>query len=152
MKGQPTLDGISRVPLLDDKVTARSRPMGFWVYPEAGIGTPSHAWMTELLAAQKEGKEPADKAKLRLDAGKIAKRYAADKLAGHSAWIDGDWKLHRIPDKTGDKVRFELYNLAKDRAETTDVAAADPERVKTMKAALDAWQRSVIRSLNGEDY
>jgi arylsulfatase A-like enzyme len=152
MKGQPPLDGISLVPLIDNKMTARPRPMAFWVYPVGGIGTPSHAWMTELLAVQKEGKEPDDKAKLRLDAGKIAKRYPADKLLGHAAWIDGDWKLHRIPDKAGDKIRFELYDLAKDRAETKDVFASEPERVKTMRTALEAWQRSVIRSLNGEDY
>ena len=36
-------------------------------------------------------------------------------LPGHAAWIDGDWKLHRIADKAGDKVRYELYDLAKDR-------------------------------------
>jgi arylsulfatase A-like enzyme len=152
MKRQPPLDGISLVPLLDNKMAVRPRPMGFWVYPVGGIATPSHAWMTELLAAQKEGKEPDDKVKLRLDAGKILKRYPADKLLGHAAWIDGGWKLHRIPDKSGDKIRVELYDLAKDRAETTDVAATEADRVKTMRAALEAWQRSVIRSLNGEDY
>ena len=126
--------------------------MGFWNYPEAGMGVPSHAWMTELLLAQKTGNEPEDKQKLRLDAGKIQKRYSAEKLPGHAAWIDGDWKLHRIADKSGDKVRFELYHLGKDRAETSDVAAAEADRVRTMRSALDEWQRSVIRSLNGEDY
>ncbi len=152
MKGQPPLDGISLVPLIDNKMTARPRPMGFWNFPTAGISTPSHAWMTQLLAAQKEGKEPDDKAKLRLDAGKIQKRYPADKLPGHAAWIDGDWKLHQIPGKGGDKIRFELYDLVKDRAETMDVSAAESARVKTMRQALNAWQKSVIRSLNGEDY
>jgi arylsulfatase A-like enzyme len=152
IKDQPPLDGISLVPLFDNKMTARPRPMGFWNYPEAGIGTPSHAWMTELLVAQKKGNEPDDKQKLRLDAGKIQKRYSAEKFPGHAAWTDGDWKLHRIADKSGDKVRFELYHLGKDRAETTDVSADEAERVRSMRAAMEAWQRSVIRSLNGEDY
>ncbi len=152
IENQPPLDGISLVPLFDNKLTARPRPMGFWNYPEPGIGTPSHAWMTELLLAQKKGTEPEDKQKLRLDAGKIQKRYSAEKFPGHAAWIDGDWKLHRIADKSGSKVRFELYNLGKDRTETTDVSAAEPRRVQAMRAALEEWQRSVIRSLNGEDY
>lgn len=152
VKDQPPLDGISLVPLLDNKMTARPRPMGFWNYPEPGIGMPSHAWMTELLAAQKKEGQTDDKAKLRLDAGKILKRYPVDRLPGHAAWVDGDWKLHGIADKAGAKVRFELYHLGKDRTEQTDLAASEPERVRTMRAALAAWQQSVIRSLNGEDY
>lgn len=151
-KKQPPLDGISLVPLLDNKMALRPGPMGFWNFPEPGIGVPSHAWMTELLKAQKEGREPDDNAKLRLAAAKIQKRYATEKLVGHSAWIDGDWKLHRIADKTGAKVRFELYHLGKDRAETTDLVANEAERVRAMSMALEEWQRSVIGSLNGADY
>jgi arylsulfatase A-like enzyme len=143
---QPPLDGISLVPL-----KTRPTPMGFWQHPTPGISTPSHAWMTELLNAQNDG-TPLDKAKLRLDAGKIKGGYAADLLPGHAAWLDGDWKLHRIADKSGKKLRWELYDLANDRNETTDVSAQHPERIRTMRAALEAWQQSVIRSLNGADY
>jgi arylsulfatase A-like enzyme len=151
-KNQPPLDGISLVPLIESKMTTRPRPMGFWNYPIGGIGTPSHAWMTELLVAQKKGEEPNDKEKLRLDAGTIKKRYSTADLPGHAAWLDGDWKLHRIAGKGGEKVRLELYDLAKDRAEKTDLFAQMPDRANAMQAALEAWQRSVIRSLNGEDY
>jgi hypothetical protein len=49
-------------------------------------------------------------------------------------------------------VRFELYNLADDREEKNDLLANEPDRAEKMKAALEAWQRSVVRSLNGEDY
>ena len=152
MENQPPLDGISLVPLIKGKMTARPKPMGFWDYPQRGISTPSHQWMTELLTAQEAGREPEDTEKLRLDAGKITKRYSETELPGHSAWIDGDWKLHRIADNSGSKVKFELYQLAEDREEKNDLCAGQSDRAEKMKTALEAWQRSVIESLNGEDY
>lgn len=152
VKGQPPLDGISLVPLFEGKMKQRTKPMGFWDYPIRGIPTSSHQWMTELLTAQKKGIEPKDGKKLRLDAGKIEKRYSTTKLPGHAAWIDGDWKLHRIANKSGKKVRYELYNLANDPREKNNVAAQEPQRVQRMRAALETWQKSVIRSLNGGDY
>jgi len=108
--------------------------------------------MTELLTAQQAGREPEDTWKLRLDAGEITTHYSETELPGHSAWIDGDWKLHRIADQTGSKVRFELYDLADDPGEKNDLCARESERAERMKAALEGWQRSVIRSLNGADY
>ncbi|MHC4176172.1 MAG: sulfatase-like hydrolase/transferase [Planctomycetota bacterium] len=150
--GQPALDGISLVPLVEGKMTTRPKPMGFWDFPVGGIGTPSRKWMTELLTAQQAGHEPEDKSRLRLDAGEITKRYSQTELPGHAAWTDGDWKLHRIAGKTGTKVRFELYNLAEDRQEKNDLYAQQPDRARRMKAALQAWQQSVIGSLNGEEY
>jgi arylsulfatase A-like enzyme len=152
IEGQPPLDGISLVPLIEEKMTERPEPMGFWDYPVGGIGTPSHQWMAEVLEAQQAGREPEPDWRLRLDAGEITKRYSQTELPGHSAWIDGRWKLHRIADKTGAKVRFELYDLSADREEKNDLVAGEPDRAEKMKAALEAWQRSVVRSLNGEDY
>ncbi|MGF1579496.1 MAG: sulfatase-like hydrolase/transferase [Gemmataceae bacterium] len=163
-KKQPPLDGISLVPLLQGKVKVRPKPMGFWDYPIGGISTPSNAWMAELLKAQKQGKEPENKLRLRLDAAKIKKQYSEIEFPGHSAWIDGDWKLHRNPRPVGKKgknrqkqtngemPRFELYDLAKDPYEKTDIAEKHPDRVQVMRMALETWQRSVVRSLNGKDY
>ncbi len=74
-----------------------------------------------------------------------------DKFPGHAAWIDGHWKLHRIAGKRG-KVTWELYDLATDAAETTDLTKKEPARVERMRQALEAWLQSVTRSLNGEDY
>jgi len=152
MQHQPPLDGVSLVPLIDGRMAERPEPMGFWDYPVKGFGMPSHQWMTELLAAQQAGHEPEEPEKLRLDADEITERYSETELPGHSAWIDGDWKLHRIADKAGGKVKYELYQLAEDREEKIDLYARQPDRAEKMKTALEAWQRSVIRSLNGEDY
>ena len=152
IEDQPPLDGTSLLPVIEGSQTTRSKPMGFWDYPERGISTPSQQWMSELLAAQKAGGEPDDQWKLRLDAGSLDKQYSESELPGHSAWIDGDWKLHRIADQSGRKVKYELYNLDVDPKETNDLYAGQPDRAARMKAALEAWQQTVVQSLNGEDY
>jgi arylsulfatase A-like enzyme len=52
---------------------------------------------------------------------------------------EGDWKLiEQYEDGS-----LELYNLAKDPSETTDLAAAEPNRVATLRGKLEAWRRSV---------
>jgi len=149
---QPPLDGISLVPLIEGTMTQRSKPIGFWRYPKPGIRTPSFIWMPELLAAQQAGKELGKPEQLCLDAGKITRQYPTDRKPGHAAWLAGDWKLHRIAEEKNRRVRYELYNLATDPRERNNIVADHPDRVKRMKAELDAWQRSVIDSLNGEDY
>jgi arylsulfatase A-like enzyme len=149
---QPPLDGVSLVPLLDGKATARSKPIGFWDHPTPGISTPSKAWMDELLTAQKAGREPANPKQLFLDAGKITGKYPLDRFPGHAAWLDGSWKLHRIENAKSGAVRWELYNLADDPTESRDRLADEPRRTGKMKADLTAWLQSVVRSLNGEDY
>ncbi|MBL7222754.1 MAG: sulfatase-like hydrolase/transferase [Candidatus Brocadiae bacterium] len=151
MPHQPPLDGVSLVPLLDGKMTARPRPMGFWNHPAGGIGTPSKQWMAELLAAQKAGKESDKTERLRLDAGKIKQQYPEDAFPGHAAWLDWPWKLHRIHGKSG-PVKLELYDLTRDPGERTNLARQQAERAKALRAALEEWLASVARSLNGKDY
>lgn len=52
---------------------------------------------------------------------------------------EGDWKLiEQYEDGS-----LELYNLAKDPGETTDLAAAEPAKVAAMRGKLEAWRRSV---------
>jgi arylsulfatase A-like enzyme len=49
----------------------------------------------------------------------------------------GEWKLiHWIEDDS-----VELFNLATDPAEKTDVAAQQPERAKELRTRLDAWRK-----------
>jgi arylsulfatase A-like enzyme len=150
MGNQPPLDGISLVPLLEDEMHSRPEPMGFWDYTIGGISTPSKKWMASLLEAQQQGKDVDDPWRLRLDAGEITKQYDEDRFPGHAAWLDWPWKLHRIEKK--DRVSFELYNLTDDPMESSDVLSEESERARAMQAELDAWLKSVVRSLNGQDY
>ena len=148
---QPTLDGVSLVGVIDGKTSKRSRPMGFWDYQTRGIGTPSAKWMADLLAAQQNGKDLPPHVSSQKAAELPSPPHSLDRFPGHAAWIDGQWKLHRIDGKKG-TVRFELYDLGTDPSEKTDVAAGEPERVAKLKAGLGQWLKSVVHSYNGDDY
>ena len=146
---QPPLDGTSLVPLIEGKSFTRVKPLGFWDYPIGGHSTPSDAWLKKQRAQEVDGQPaPADDT---AQAEPWSKKLPETDRKGHAALIDGDYKLHRIPGK-GDAVKFELYNLADDPAEKTNLAADQPERTEAMKTSLEAWQLSVIQSLNGADY
>jgi arylsulfatase A-like enzyme len=148
--GNPPLDGVCLVPLIDGKQESRPRPVGFWDHPTPGLGTTNEKWMSELLEAQKKGEE-GDRARLLLDAAEIKIQYPEDSFPGHSAWLAWPWKLHRIqPPKA--QARLELYRLSDDPEEAKDLASAEPERLKSMSKELEEWLLSVVRSLNGADY
>jgi hypothetical protein len=106
--------------------------------------------MAELLEAQQAGDMVGDSSRLRLEDAKVIP-YPADSFPGHAAWLDWPWKLHRIQSKTGD-LRWELYNLDEDPGETTNQWGLAPEKALDMQLGLEAWQLSVLSSLNGEDY
>jgi arylsulfatase A-like enzyme len=138
------LDGVDLTQLIDGKTERRGRPLGFWDYPIAGRRSQSEL----LLQEQADGKPSSYDDS---EAAKIAKQYPLDTFPGHSAWTDGDYKLHRVQSNQG-AVTWHLYNLKQDRAEKTDLAAAEPERVKRMREGLENWLKSVVNSLNGRDY
>jgi arylsulfatase A-like enzyme len=52
---------------------------------------------------------------------------------------EGEWKLIEHYEDGS----LELFNLAEDPSETTDLAAAEPARVATLRGKLEAWRRSV---------
>ena len=155
-KNWPELDGVSLLPLIKGQaIQQRPKPMGFWDFAAKGIITPSDKMLRELMVAQQSGIDEATfhPEQLRMDAGEITKQYTdADKL-GHAAWLDGDWKLHRITKgKDPASVRYELYNLANDPKETTNLIQEEPAKAQEMKKTLDAWMQSVLDSMNGLDY
>ncbi len=53
----------------------------------------------------------------------------------NSALVQGDWKL--IKYRSG---KLELYNLAVDESETTNLAEVEPQRLAEMSKKLNAWQ------------
>ncbi|SUS05854.1 conserved exported hypothetical protein [uncultured Defluviicoccus sp.] len=59
-------------------------------------------------------------------------------LKGDGAVRDGAWKLVKIGSNAP-----QLYNLASDIRERTNVAAANPQRVATLAAALEQWRSEV---------
>ena len=140
-KGQPPLDGISLVPLIEGKTDIRKKAMGFWDFPAPGRSRRARAMLESLRKEQQAGEvKPAQKE------GHVEKQYSTKSFPGSVAWIDGDWKLLRS------KGAPKLFNLSKDSAEKNDMAGKHPEKVADMQKALLTWQKSVTHSLNGEDY
>lgn len=139
------LDGVSLVPLVRTGTFARPEPMGFWDYPARGVRSPSE----QLLEEQQAGKPSQIFDDVALS--KITKQYDLNDRAGDAAWIDGDWKLLRRARKDG-PATVELFNVVEDPAEQRDRSAENAERVQRMQQALETWQASVVRSLNGGDY
>jgi arylsulfatase A-like enzyme len=62
----------------------------------------------------------------------------------------GEWKLACWKDDTGKKFTTALYDLKNDPGEQTDVAAANPERVRSLQAIWNEWNKSNVRPLFGD--
>ena len=143
------LDGIDVSDIIAGSAEKRSQPMGFWHGFQGGQSTWSDRIQKAIMEKQQaDAPLPHDQERMRKDVDEFP-QFPEDTATGHAAWNDWPWKLHRI---NGD--RFELYNLTDDPMETTDLSA-DPQqqqRLEQMKVELNAWMRSVIRSLNGKDY
>lgn len=148
---QPPLDGVSLAALLRGQEQKRTKPMGFWVYPAPGQPVRSHDLLLELEKEHKAGQLDPVKSQLP-ESARLDVRYSRDELPGHAAWMDGNYKLHRIPQKSKGAFRYALYDLAADPSETIDLADSQPDRTSKMREALQQWQHSVIDSLNGNDY
>jgi arylsulfatase A-like enzyme len=139
------LDGQSLLPLLEDGVLEREKPLGFWTYPLPGKPTPGRDL---LLAQEKADSSGVGRPPLTEDERKsFAARYPEAAFPGHAAWLDGRFKLHALKGEN-----YELYDLEADPKETSNLAASETPRVEKMKAELRTWQQSVLRSLNGGDY
>lgn len=147
---QPLLDGVDLTPLIEGKMTSRAQPIGFWRMRVQGIPAKSTELLQALREEQQAGRDdPAPPA--RSPESLMTVTFPLDDRPGHAAWLDGDWKLHRLPSQGGE-FTYELYNLKSDREERNDVAADNQAIVARMTAQLEAWQKSVLGSLNGDDY
>jgi arylsulfatase A-like enzyme len=67
--------------------------------------------------------------------GRVVRDWLYFHHEGNRALRQGDWKIVSARE---DHDAWELYDLASDRAESNDLAARDPERVRAMAAC---WQR-----------
>lgn len=143
------LDGIDVTDIIEGSVALRSKPMGFWHPVQSGQNTYSDRILKAIMEKQHAAAPlPHDPPRMRKDVDEFP-QFHEHTANGHAAWNDWPWKLHRI-----NREKFELYNLADDPMEETDLSknSQHTQRLDRMKKELDAWMRSVVRSLNGEDY
>ena len=142
------LDGVSLVPLIAGQMSERSKPLGFWTHPTRGIPTRSTQLLQQLAKEQAGLASPSPP---EADPAAITKIYPIDSFPGNAAWISGTFKLHRRVPKQGE-VTYSLFDLENDPQEKVDLASQQPKRVEQLRAELAAWQKSVVNSLNGQDY
>lgn len=143
------LDGIDVSDIIAGRVDKRSKPIGFWHNFQGGQITRSDRILRDIMEKQQaKAPLPHDSPRMFKDVYEFP-QYPEDTANGHSAWNDWPWKLHRI-----NGTEYELYNLLEDPMEANNHAASPEhqERLERMKKELDAWMRSVVRSVNGEDY
>lgn len=146
------IDGISLLPLIHGGMDLRPIPLGFWNAGIPGHFTNPAGVMTKVLPTIDDWSDKkVERVTRRVE--KIPKaRLASDAFPGHSAWISGDWKLHRISGTDGEKARFVLYNLTTDPREQRDVSKEHPEVLGELSAQLEKWLGSVSASYRGADY
>lgn len=147
---QRPLDGISlKALLVEDAMKERPSPIGFWKYSSQGESQ-NGRWISEELS---RGTTPTTRnPAIAFQNYKHPVAKTRD-FGGEAAWTGNRYKLvvgESRRAKTGPRV--ELYDLLADPSETTDIAAKHPDIVRRMTGELEAWQRSVERSLQGSDY
>ena len=148
VKNQPLLDGVDLTEIISGAKTKRPA-MGFWHQFTNGQSTWNDRIIRTLMEAQKEGKANPHPERLLKNVNQFPK-LPKGQYNGHAAWNQWPWKLHRIQSRGN--VKLELYNLEKDPMEATDLSLKQPERTKSMRTDLEAWQASVFNSLEGKDY
>lgn len=102
----------------------------------AGAEYPSEHAGRSILPAEGVSLLPA------LRGGELPGRALGFEHQGSRALREGRWKIVRGK-RSPDPVDWRLYDLATDRCETTDLAAAHPERVEAMVAAWEEWARRI---------
>lgn len=151
-EGLPILDGISLAPLIEGNVNLRSGHLGFWNARIPGHFTNPAGPVSKMLPTFENWSDNKVKRVTKRVEKVPRQKFPTDVFPGHSAWISGDWKLHRFSMSEGQKVKWELFNLAVDPHEDEDVSDAHPEIVEELGRGLETWLQSVVESLNGADY
>jgi arylsulfatase A-like enzyme len=152
--GQPLperpIDGVDLMPLIEGKMTARPKPLFFWM-SSIGKGD-KEPYLDPKL---QEGTMPL----VKMLNGKATRDFTNFKhpsiittdYLGSRAIIDGNMKLV-VQDTKTNNTKFELFDLGTDAAEKTNIIEQQPAIASKLKAQMHDWQESVLNSLTGADY
>jgi len=128
------IDGVNLMPYLTGKQTAPPHEVLFWrMGPQAAVRKGD--WKLIRHEGSATDSQPAARAARKSRPG--AKRQPATDEEAAS----------RGPAGIGPAGSVHLYNLAKDIHEDNDLAAQNPEKVKELSAALDAWESQLAKPL-----
>lgn len=153
MEKQPRLDGIDLNPVIRGEIKKRTNAIGFWHKFDGGQSTHSDEIIKQLMEAQQTGQPTPFPGRILKNVNDLPRHQRGNKgsYPGHAALLDWPYKIHVIANKES-PAKYKLYNLESDPMELTDLMDSETKVAKKMKAAIDAWQDSVINSLNGQDY
>jgi arylsulfatase A-like enzyme len=147
------LDGVDLTGVLDGRIDERPKPLCFWEYNVTRLAASKPIpWIDPEL---QRGTTPL----VKLMAGKATRDFTnfrhpaitQDDLLGPRAIIDGRFKLVLHEQRNGSSQR-ELFDLAADPAETTNLFDQQSARADQLQSRLRQWQDSVLHSLTGADY
>ncbi len=138
------LDGADLSALLrGEPLRERPEPIGFWRYDRRSEAE-NPRWMDASLT---RGTTPTTR-NPGIDFVNFRHPVAKTRdFGGVAAWTENRYKIVRF-----DSQAPELYDIVADPYEQRDLASEKPKLARRMVAALEAWQRSVERSLTGADY
>lgn len=153
--GQPLsdrpIDGESLVPLLTGKMRTREKPVFFWNYDSSNEAE-NHP-VPYIDPTLQIGTTPL----IKMMAGKYTRTFrnqqhltiSPSDFNGPRAVVHDGYKLV-IDGKNITGV--ELFDLANDPTESTNLATRYPAKTEALKMRLQYWQHSVLHSLTGADY
>lgn len=147
------IDGVSLLPIIDGQNFERTEPIFFWGF-EIGRHRTEAKPQPYLADELQTGTTPLVKKMNGLwTRNFMNQRYpspsAAD-MSGRRVALNGRHKL--VVRTLKDREERELFDLASDPAETTNLAAHKPRITKSLEQQLRQWQDSVLKSLSGADY
>ncbi|NWK57157.1 sulfatase-like hydrolase/transferase [Verrucomicrobiaceae bacterium N1E253] len=150
---QPLLDGVDLMPLIEGKQSKRKNMIGFWHQFTGGQPTHSDRIIKQLMEAQQGDRASPYPMRLLKNVNVFPAHQRGENggYPGHAALLDWPYKIHVIGHRQKPS-RYELYDLEKDPMETRNLMEEKKPEAARMKKAIDAWQDSVINSLNGNDY
>jgi arylsulfatase A-like enzyme len=146
------LDGTSLVPLFTGAAPARPAPLVFWnARSRGGAAARAKPYLDPEL---QRGTTPLvklgpDGTPTRNFQNVIQTEVTSEDYAGERAIVEDRFKL--VVDGTA-AGKTELFDLAADPAEKTDVSASHPAEAARLARALQAAQESILRSRTGADY
>ncbi|MCH2113377.1 MAG: sulfatase-like hydrolase/transferase [Pirellulales bacterium] len=150
------LDGVSLKELIvDDNLTERSAPIGYWWYPMAPERK-NEPWISDdslnemiTMTARQRARQARGEYNKPDHFMNFRHPVATEKdFRGEAALTGNRYKL--IVDNRGQPQQ--LYDLVNDREEKKNLVATHPEVVGQMQQQLEAWRRSVEYSLTGRDF
>ena len=153
LAGQPLpkrkLDGISLVPLLDDNMLTRPKPIGLW-NGRPRSGPPGKPYIDPEL---QKGTTPV----ATLSADGFTRNF---RNHYHSGIIDEDFNgpramldnRYKLVINGGQDTGKELFDVRADPAENMNVIKEHPQIAAKLEQQLLSWQQSVLESLSGADY